>query len=435
MLDVVRDGSAAGRLDGSARLRSLVSSPFRRHVHALTHSGTPSPSSASAQPAWDLSDLQLLHSLPQLRRISGMHIERFSIRAELSTSDAPQQLSFPPLLESFEAQLSSDLGLLEEGDEDWSTESVQRLVLRALRPCRSLTELSITLRPRASLCLDGLLGLKTLQILTIDIEHADGETDDGNNSMFIEEQISVVKQLSNLRQLKLIEREDLDPDEDDPLDTRWLRWLCPLPHRLQRLTKLNLRQHRLHLDHVQLLQQLPALKSLTPDAMYESALPLLPAFANRLRRLKLRVEIFDEEIEIDPELFDFDAQLVRAPLFLPHLTPCARLVQLILCDCAFSEAQAETLCRVLPKLKVLGLQSVGWPSFESLRHLPRLEWFSLRRSRGQPLHVDVKHLESLQRLRNLTLIKVQLHPDDAVIDSLRPPSALLPGLVTFKYSP
>jgi hypothetical protein len=90
---------------------------------------------------------------------------------------------------------------------------------------------------------------------------------------------------------------------------------------------------------------------------------------------------------------------------------------------------------VLPQLKVLGLQSVGWPSFESLRHLPRLEWFSLRRSRGQPLHVDVKHLEALQRLRNLTLIKVQLHPDDAVIDSLRPPSALLPGLVKFKYSP
>jgi len=35
--DLVTDGLAACRLDGSARLRSLASSPFRRHVRELVH--------------------------------------------------------------------------------------------------------------------------------------------------------------------------------------------------------------------------------------------------------------------------------------------------------------------------------------------------------------------------------------------------------------
>ena len=257
------------------------------------------------------------------------------------------------------------------------------------------------------------------------------------NSMFSEAQMGVVKQLPNLRRLTLRECEYSHWfDAEDHDDTRWLRSLCPLPHRLQRLTRLDLSQHRLRLDHVQLLLQLPALRILAPAAVYESALPLLPSFADRLHRLKLRVEIFDEEIEIDPELFDVDTQMVRASFFLPHLTPCSQLTHLILCDCAFSEGEAETLCRAFPELKVLGLQKVGWPSFESLRHLPLLESLRLQRARTHPLHIKAAHFRP-QQLRHLSLWNLPPLSDAAqgVIDALRPPSALLPALTRFTYLP
>ena len=64
--------------------------------------------------------------------------------------------------------------------------------------------------------------------------------------------MGVVKQLASLRRLTLREWDELDPDEDDLFGTRWLRWLCPLPHRLQRLEELDLSQHFLLLAHMQL---------------------------------------------------------------------------------------------------------------------------------------------------------------------------------------
>jgi hypothetical protein len=160
-----------------------------------------------------------------------------------------------------------------------------------------------------------------------------------------------------------------------------------------------------------------------PDSIHHSALILLPAFAARPQILKLRVDM------------GF-AALVGASLFLAHLTPCSRLTELTLCDCAFSEDEAETLCRALPELKVLGLQSVGWPSFEPMRHLPQLESFSLQRATGAdfPLHMDAEHFAPLKRLRDLTLIAMNVGRDSPAIAALRPPSALLPALVHFRFT-
>jgi hypothetical protein len=90
--DVVRDGSAKGGLDGSARLLSLVSSPFRRHVHALTHSvASTKQTTLPGPPSWILSELRQLQRLPQLRRISGMSVELVSLRDQLSTAQTTQK--------------------------------------------------------------------------------------------------------------------------------------------------------------------------------------------------------------------------------------------------------------------------------------------------------------------------------------------------------
>ena len=140
----------------SSRLQSLASSRFRRHVHAFTHSHA-STKQTNLHPSWDLPELRKLKRLPQLRRISGMSIEVFSLRGQLSTQ-ATQPFTFSPLLESVDLHLSSDPSELDEDEEDWSTDSVQRLVLGALRPCHSLTELSITLPHSGRLCLDGPAG-------------------------------------------------------------------------------------------------------------------------------------------------------------------------------------------------------------------------------------------------------------------------------------
>ena len=163
----------------------------------------------------------------------------------------------------------------------------------------------------------------------------------------------VVKQLSGLRRLKLIERIDVDPEEDDPLDTRWLRWLCPLPHKLQLLQQLDVSQLYLHIEQMQLLDRLPALTALEPDKVYESALPFLPSFATRLKRLRLNVDFLGVGGEVlPPEMFDFRRQLARAPFFLPHLTPCTALTDLALSNCVFTEADATTLCQALSHLRV-----------------------------------------------------------------------------------
>jgi hypothetical protein len=305
----------------------------------------------------------------------------------------------------------------------------QRCLLRALRPCHSLTELSLTMRASSRFHLGPLLELPRLHTLTLEIANTNEF-----GGRFDEEQMRVVKQLPNLRRLTLREC----GAERDYSGTRWLRWLCPLPHRLQQLQEIDLSQRRLQLEHVEMLQRLPALTALEPRSVCATAMPLLPAFANRLQRLKLRVEIFNEEIQLNPELFDANTATVRASFFLAHLTPCTALTHLTLQGCVFSEAEAETLCRALAQLRDLDLNDVSWPSFESLRHLPLLESFSLRWTRGGPMHIDRAHIRPLQQLRRLTLVGVLPVDDDEyedIIDALRPPSALLPGLVEFHFSP
>ena len=203
----------------SSRLQSLASSPFRRHVHALTHSDA-STKRPSLRPSWDLPELRKLKRLPQLRRISGMSIELFSLRGQLSTAQATQPFTFPPLLGSVDLHLSSDPTELDEDEDeddwDWSTESVQRLVLGALRPCHSLTQLSITMHVFSELVLDGLLELPTLQILelTVDIDVKHSGEDDHAEARFSEAQIAVVKQLPNLRRLTLRESRRGQQQED-----------------------------------------------------------------------------------------------------------------------------------------------------------------------------------------------------------------------------
>ena len=113
------------------------------------------------------------------------------------------------------------------------------------------------------------------------------------------------------------------------------------------------------------------------------------------------------------------------------------LTQLTLQGCVFSEAEAETLCRALAQLRELNLLYAAWPSFHPLRHLSLLGSFSLQWTRGGLLHFDRAHIRPLQQLRRLKLVGV-LPPDDDddpdVIDALRPPSALLPGLVEFDFA-
>jgi hypothetical protein len=309
-----------------------------------------------------------------------------------------------------------------------------RLVLEALRPCHSLTDLSITLHPWTTLCLDGLIELSTLQILTLDIERADEESE----SSFSEAQMGVVKQLPNLRDLSLREYDEFPPLEDDLFGTRWLRWLCPPPHRLNLLEELDLSDHCLQLEHMQLLQRLPALTALEPAGICDPALPLLPAFASRLQRLGLHF-VFSGDEEIGPELVDLQTEFARGPLLLPHLTPCAALTELSLSSCVFTEDDATTLCQALVQLRELDLHDVGWPSFEPLRHLPLLESFSLRWARAYPLvlQIEAAHFKPLQRLRHLSLSNLSPLPDAAkgVIDALRPPSSLLPALAEFEFSP
>ena len=348
-----------------------------------------------------------------------------------------QLATFPPLLESVDLHLSDDPFLLDDTEEDdWSTASVQRLVLAALRPCHSLTELSITMRPHSRLHLEPLQELTSLKTLTIDIAHAC--TEDFDWCTFHEEQIRAVAKLSSLRRLTLRECEYAeDMDEDDPMGTRWLRWFCPLPHQLQQLQEIDLSCHYLHLDHMQLLQRLPALTAIEPACMYESSIPMLQAFAERLQCLSLSFTLFNDEEEIDPEMVDLDTGFARGSWLVPHLAPCATLTQLTLSRCAFTEADATTLCQALLQLRELDLRDVGWPSFESLRHLPLLESFSLLRAKAYPLHFDAAHFKPLQRLRDLTLIGIHPLTEAAValIDALRPPSGLLHALVDFCFSP
>ena len=406
----------------SCRSRAAIAaSPFRRHVHALarTNANTRGVTGVKAPIIpWSVLDLMMLQQLPQLRRIHGL-------RVELATDSDADDLAFtfPPLLESADLHLSFDYQLAEDDDDfdEFDDDLAQTHLLRALWPCRSLTQLSITLRPECRLSIEALLDLPTLQILAFDIESASDENDE--QVCFDEEQMSVVKQLPNLRRLTLRDsRRDLQLG--DLFMNGWPRWLCSLPHRLQQLQELDLSRLSLRPEHVELLHiGLPALTALEPDSIHHPALILLPKFASRLRTLNLRVDI------------GF-AAVVGASLFLPHLTPCSRLTELTLCDCAFSEAEAETLCRALPDLKVLELQTVGWPSFEPLRHLPQLESFSLQRATGAdfPLHMVAEHFAPLKRLRALSLIAMNGDPDSPAIAALRPPSALLPALVHFRFT-
>ena len=224
--NVVIDGLAAGRLDGAARLRSLASSPFRRHVHELVHDDDfETPTDDLLQPKWTLLDLPMLQHLPQLRRISRVCVELVT-----ALPDADAALSFPPLIECADLYFEHNIPwgrLYSMGHSSSDSRSDQvRCVLRALRPCHSLTELSLTLLPSLVLCLDGLLELSTLEILTLNIERAEGDVLGGDDEpQFTEAQIGVIKQLSSRRRVKLIECEDLDPDDDDSFGTRWLRWL------------------------------------------------------------------------------------------------------------------------------------------------------------------------------------------------------------------
>jgi hypothetical protein len=417
--NILATRSRGGPEAAFARLQSLASSPFRHHVRALTHTAARIRTSSlcfMGHLAWGLSHLKLLQRLPQLRRISEMLVD---LTAPWHASDADMVFAFPPLLRSIDFHLFE---LRPQGNFQMdSRASMQRQVLLALRPCHSLTELSITMHDSSELVLDGLLELSTLQILTVDIDIKHSGDDDHIEARFSEAQIGVVKQLPNLRRLTLRDsRRDLQLG--DLFMNGWPRWLCSLPHRLQRLEELDLGRLSLKPQHVELLHVgLPALTALEPDSIHHSALILLPKFASCMRILNLRVDI------------GF-AAVVSASLFLPHLTPCSRLSHLTLRDCTFSEAEAENLCRALPLLRWLHLIGVGWPSFESLRHLPLLETLQLNRAAAFPLHVDAAHLQPLQRLRRFILIRVVL-PDESLVAALRPPSALLTALVEFEYSP
>ena len=422
---LVKDGWAAGRLDGSSRLRSLVSSPFRRHVHELNHDEDFETPGAGhpLSPKWTLADLALVQHLPQLQYLTGF-------RVELTSALPDQALSFPPLIESADFCFSFDPALLDEIDADRDTAPVQRLVLEALRPCRLLMELRIYLHPLTALCLDGLPELSALQTLTIDVELA--SEDETSECTLTEAHMGAIKQLPRLRDLYLREGDKLRPIEEDFFGTRWLRWLCPLPHRLQQLHQLDLSQHYLHLEHMLLLQRLPALTSLTPAGINETALPLLPAFASRLLRLECTFVFWDDVEEFGPGLVDEETGFARAPLFLPHLIPCTALTRLTLRECVFSEADATALCQALTQLRDLDLDDVSWPSFESLRHLPLLQVFRLRREEtaSHPLTLDVAHFKPLQQLRDFCLLTFfpLSDADQSVIDALGPPSALLPAL-------
>jgi len=220
-----------------------VSSPFRRHVHAITHNANGAASGwvrVQDRRVWSIRGLAELGKMPQLRRISGLLIITAFAGHRKPAGAGCAAFSFSPLLESVDLSFKHDEPLRGASSAD-SGSAELRCVLRALRPCHSLTELSLTLRDSSDLVLDGLLELSSLQALTINIER-DGDLC-WHLGLFTEAQIGVVKQLASLRRLTLIECEDLDPDEEGTLATRWLRWLCALPHRLQQLQELDLCQH------------------------------------------------------------------------------------------------------------------------------------------------------------------------------------------------
>ena len=420
----------------------LVSSPFRRHVHAITHNVNNMAINGheKAQTAWTIRGLAELGKMTQLRRISRMHISTTSTGRPKSTAAGCAAFRFPSLLESADLFFEHDNPLSSANSIGHGSSGSAELccVLRALRPCHSLTELSITLCvPNSSeLELSSLLEVVNLQILTIDVQRA-GAFGVGSR-VFTEDQIGVIKQLAALRRLTLLE---CCPTwlVGDPLMTDWPRWLCSAPHRLQRLQELDLSWHILQLEHMELLQRLPALTALEPAAMHESSLPLLPAFANRLRRLRLRVVVVAVQ-GFGPELFDFDIGHPRASFFLPHLTPCSRLTQLTLSKCVFNDDEASTLCLALPELRELALCDVVWPSFRSLRHLSQLESLKMERhyfESQRSLLLEAAHVTPLTRLRYLSLIRVLMQPltgaTSALLSALHPPSAVLPALSEFVY--
>lgn len=93
----------------------------------------------------------------------------------------------------------------------------QTRLLRALRPCHSLTELSIFLRPEFRLSIEPLLSIPALRVLTLNIQDASDQSMEVVS--FEETHMSVVKRLPNLRRLTLRESDERDQDEDDPHGT------------------------------------------------------------------------------------------------------------------------------------------------------------------------------------------------------------------------
>lgn len=194
-------------------------------------------------------------------------------------------------------------------------------------------------------------------------------------------------------------------------------------HQLTRLAEIGLGLTDItpgHMENLMHRESLTALESNNIDAEAVTALPQLVA----LQSLVLTV----------------DAHLhghTQGVIFAAPLAQCTRLRRLTLHRVRLSASAAETVCAGLAEcLEELVLHDVRLISLESLSGLHRLQQLALWRCRRIDSTHVVAHLQSLTSLRDLTIADSLMPPlTPEVIQSLTPPSAIMPGLLVMLAMP
>ena len=158
-----------------------------------------------------------------------------------------------------------------------------------------------------------------------------------------------------------------------------------------------------------------------------------------ITQLYLRYDLDTKRVDFLPQLQHLTVLRLRCPCIpadalLDSLTRCDYLTELNL-NCGFTSAYWSALLAKLTriqKLRICGGKLDKLQCFASGPITESLEDLSISGGNLRPL--EVSHLSSLRRLRSLRLVRCFSSPlKAAAVDSITPPSVLLPALTALSY--